>query len=535
MKIFEEVVMRLIAVNAQVAFQKKPFAGLTLNPLPNGALQRAAMDRSPVQGVPPIVHDVLRAPGEPLDAETRAFMEPRFEQDFSNVRIHSDGKAAESARAINALAYTVGHDMIFDTGQYAPEVSAGRKLIAHELTHVIQQRQVGNVSPFSDDRLEAEAEHSAKMVGQGVKPQITQHPPAEVPQRYRKKIQGLDIEFGDVKLNAAASTDIRTHGNLLPSKDQGHIAVEGGTNNLGYDANYTNPEDPFRWEHLKDVVGKGSVDIQAVGISTSIPSKVEIDGKSQINQVSLAMFMASGLTLPTIPRQKAIDPSAKKYAGSNDDTRDKVYYETGKGGRGILGGNSLAHELFGHLWLALQGVPWAHGGQISAPGKGSATPTILDPLARTYSGSVDEYIGKFAGSSDKTIQSPTRFVGGSFLPDAKAWILKEGAKHLSWKNVKGQQQANADPDFAKRWEILSLNYEIMLVGQQNASPSSLSAPDLVQWVYGWYSNLTIDKQQIFTQILDGLTWGFSSGFRIELPRAVLDTIRNASRQKPATP
>lgn len=89
--------------------------------------------------MPPIVHDVLRSPGQPLDSETRAYMEPRFGQDFSGVRVHADAKAAESARAVNAYAYTVGREVVFGPHQYAPQSSEGRRLVAHELTHVVQQ------------------------------------------------------------------------------------------------------------------------------------------------------------------------------------------------------------------------------------------------------------------------------------------------------------------------------------------------------------------------------------------------------------
>ena len=89
--------------------------------------------------VPPIVHEVLHSPGQPLDAATRAFMEPRFGHDFSRVQVHSDTKAAESAWAVNALAYTVGRNVVFGEGQYAPATTMGRKLLAHELTHVVQQ------------------------------------------------------------------------------------------------------------------------------------------------------------------------------------------------------------------------------------------------------------------------------------------------------------------------------------------------------------------------------------------------------------
>jgi hypothetical protein len=88
---------------------------------------------------PPGVHEVLRLPGQPLDAATRAFMEPRFGHDFSGVRVHADAAAAQSAREINALAYTVGHDIVFGGGRFTPGASEGRQLLAHELAHVIQQ------------------------------------------------------------------------------------------------------------------------------------------------------------------------------------------------------------------------------------------------------------------------------------------------------------------------------------------------------------------------------------------------------------
>jgi len=67
-------------------------------------------------------------------------MEPRFGHDFSQVRVHTNAKVAESARAVNALAYTVGRDVVFGVGQYAPTTSAGQRLLAHELTHVVQQQ-----------------------------------------------------------------------------------------------------------------------------------------------------------------------------------------------------------------------------------------------------------------------------------------------------------------------------------------------------------------------------------------------------------
>jgi hypothetical protein len=102
-------------------------------------LQRRAGHRSEPAAVPSIVHDVLRSPGTPLDSTTRSFMDPRFGYDFSRVRVHTDAMAAESARAVNARSYTVGPHVVFDAGEYHPGSTGGKRLLAHELAHVIQQ------------------------------------------------------------------------------------------------------------------------------------------------------------------------------------------------------------------------------------------------------------------------------------------------------------------------------------------------------------------------------------------------------------
>lgn len=102
-------------------------------------LQRQATHESKADEALPIVHEVLRSPGQPLDKGTRAFFEPRFGHDFSQVRVHTDAKAAESTQAMNASAYTVGRDVIFGRGQYTPDNVKGCRLLAHELTHVVQQ------------------------------------------------------------------------------------------------------------------------------------------------------------------------------------------------------------------------------------------------------------------------------------------------------------------------------------------------------------------------------------------------------------
>jgi hypothetical protein len=108
------------------------------------AIQRMPVVPRPVGGTGGgAVRDVLRSSGQPLDAATRSFFEPRLGYDFSTVRVHTDTAAAQSARDVNAHAYTVGKHLVFGAGQYEPRTDVGRRLIAHELVHVVQQTGSG--------------------------------------------------------------------------------------------------------------------------------------------------------------------------------------------------------------------------------------------------------------------------------------------------------------------------------------------------------------------------------------------------------
>jgi hypothetical protein len=105
-------------------------------------LQRYANGSDAPAIAPPIVHDVLHSPGQPLEEDMQFYFAPRFRQDFSRVQVHTDERAAESARAVGAHAYTVGRHVVFGAGQYSPRTSTGRSLLRHELTHVVQQSAV---------------------------------------------------------------------------------------------------------------------------------------------------------------------------------------------------------------------------------------------------------------------------------------------------------------------------------------------------------------------------------------------------------
>jgi hypothetical protein len=134
-----------------------------------GVLQRSGAGLAP-SSVPTSINSVLHSPGQPLDGGTREFMESRFGRDFSSVRVHTDDRAAESARAVNARAWTVGQDIAFARGEYRPHSHEGRGLLAHELAHTVQQsglqrypsevRMGGALEP----QLEREAETAARAV-----------------------------------------------------------------------------------------------------------------------------------------------------------------------------------------------------------------------------------------------------------------------------------------------------------------------------------------------------------------------------------
>ena len=166
-------------------------------------VQRSASDAGPASA-PSSVENVLHSSGTPLDRSTRAFFESRFGMDFSKVRIHTGAEAASSARDVAARAYTVGDRIVFDGGQYAPHTQEGRKLLAHELTHVVQQGgATASVGPLeigrSHDALEQEAHSVAGTAGQ--KNHVGHAPNAAFSKRSSRAVQryeaGEHAKFGE--------------------------------------------------------------------------------------------------------------------------------------------------------------------------------------------------------------------------------------------------------------------------------------------------------------------------------------------------
>ncbi len=141
---------------------------LKVNQPDNKELQTKATGNNAPQVSPRLQSQInsLRGSGRALPTTARAFYEPRFGHDFSDVRVHTDSRAAETARAVNARAFTVGREVVFGPGEYAPETTAGKRLLAHELTHVVQQGHgsnsaTGGVMPTVQRQVKPEEDEAA--------------------------------------------------------------------------------------------------------------------------------------------------------------------------------------------------------------------------------------------------------------------------------------------------------------------------------------------------------------------------------------
>lgn len=235
-------------------------------------LQRRTVNQVELSTVPPIVNEVLNSPGQPLDGETRAYFEPRFGHDFNQVRVHHNEKAAESAQAVNALAYTVGENLVFGSGKYAPGTTEGKRLLAHELAHTIQQ------APSST--------HQTKTLSAPLQPKLAVSQPSDEYEqeadRIAEKVLSLDKQ-------------------AIPS----NIPISPSTSNAGPIIQRT-PDKPEKKEARRDVVFILSSDVgheapvlapTVKPIHVSSPEDMAAKLK-QVNYPIKNMFIISH-TLPT--------------------------------------------------------------------------------------------------------------------------------------------------------------------------------------------------------------------------------------------
>ena len=145
--------------------------------------------------IPPVALDVLRSSGRPLETPTRLSMESSFKHDFSRVRVHTDDLAGLSAGAVNAQAYTVGQDIVFGANRYSPGTAAGRRLIAHELCHVIQQSTGAESHSLNLDAAEGEADRAAERAVAGLNIKISRSTPRHLARQSDDEPTSLHASF----------------------------------------------------------------------------------------------------------------------------------------------------------------------------------------------------------------------------------------------------------------------------------------------------------------------------------------------------
>ncbi|HEX7288141.1 MAG TPA: DUF4157 domain-containing protein [Candidatus Angelobacter sp.] len=210
---------------------------------------------------PPIVDEVLRSSGRALDPATRSDMESSFGHDFSKVRVHTDNKAAQSAQQVNADAYTVGQSIVFNAGHYSPHLAEGKQLLAHELSHVVQQSRLeGSPLPASiavgsqNDPLEGEADTMAAAALNGrSRPASTAGAAAGVLQRQPAgPTPAPTTEFSGC--DPALQADLKAqHPVALGHVDRAIVALAKGWNNM-------NPVDQSSFQTYFDPAGSGDID-----------------------------------------------------------------------------------------------------------------------------------------------------------------------------------------------------------------------------------------------------------------------------------
>ena len=185
-----------------------------------GMLQRAAINEASAPTAPPIVHDVLSSPGQPLGTEAQALMEQRFGHDFSGVRVHTDANAASAAEALHAQAFTRKQDIFFNAGKYQPDTRAGQFLLAHELAHTIQQSSAQPLLSQSiytvsqpNSTMEREAENAAHQVH--TSPALAPHISSVAAPTTQNIIARRTIEEATPEIPIDASQEDNTHEDVV--------------------------------------------------------------------------------------------------------------------------------------------------------------------------------------------------------------------------------------------------------------------------------------------------------------------------------
>ncbi|MGH7649628.1 MAG: hypothetical protein ACREND_16045 [Gemmatimonadaceae bacterium] len=331
-------------------------------------------------------------------------------------------------------------------------------------------------------------------------------------------------------LEGPAQSDLLKSQSIIPGDDNGHVYV-ASDGRLGYDKNYTTPQDPFRWQKLKDCVdSKEKIVIRRIEKTDKYKSRF-IDGKTVKDIDDSLPSAALGVTLITEKLQRKIYAGYKGPLVVSPSADTHYIYYTLLSAKSASAG-PLAHELFGHMWLALHGAPFGHPAKpadIKAFGTISAKDAVPTPFGSTYTGTVRDYIREYAESQSLgNVESPTLFVGPTLLDQALAEFEKEFVKN---KGMTGKMNGRVSwPGVIEDlWGRLSRNYAMLKLepapstagtGSGSSAPSKKAnmsprtPTELTQSLTVWYGTLSPTKQYQFLKFAKN--WAVSGSVAIDL-------------------
>jgi Domain of unknown function (DUF4157) len=304
-----------------------------------------------------------------------------------------------------------------------------------------------------------------------------------------------EFQTGGITADAGARTDFAQNV-FINADDSRHLTFFG--DKLGVDIAYTTPRDPFRWDMLKTIIAEGAVDIRAINADARFKVVERMPGLPDTpNDITLASVGGNGLT--------AIRPSLAAAAGErkailSPSNRDQVVYR-----RGLTSG---AHELFGHVWLAMHGVPSGHGASLAG------TQTIRDPFGGKFTGAVNTFIDEFVQDrgNPRNLQSRTEDMSDNSLNAAVRNFVQVAARADSYTVT--ASFTSRSPGFLAAWQALRRMYVVLL---RNSTEEKGRLDTIIQQIRKARDGLSPDQKLAF----DLFMWDERSVLGLQNPEAHL--------------
>jgi hypothetical protein len=272
-----------------------------------------------------------------------------------------------------------------------------------------------------------------------------------------------------------------TGGLLFTTHDLDHVGflTDG---RLEYEAGYSDPEDPFRWRKVQDIVDSGYlVDVQRITQSTSFPAIMVEGGNRATGEFTLSHRNIAGTAITLAPEVLATQRSA--------DLGDPVFFSADNRVHIYYTKDDLAHELLGHTWLLIKGLPWLHHQTITSD------MGVMTPLGEAYAGTVIEFQRKYV-NPDLARKSPTAFVSANLLATNLAQFKDDFGK----KSTGAMNEKTTWPEYlSAAFNVVAANYE---AAPPTGGGKAITRASIIQELTSWYSGLNPDERYRFLYLLN---------------------------------